>query len=193
MAAAGAEITETQFLASFGQRNDRILAGWLGQAATPARIREIGDAKEARYRELLEAHGIAPLPGAAEWVRRLHSQGWRQAIASSAPRLNVEVMVRVLGLAGEMDALVAAEDVERGKPEPDVFLAAAVKLAVAPRRCVVIEDAEAGIEAARRAGMSCIGVGGEALGAADVHVRSLADLADDVFERLVMARPASAT
>ena len=184
MARHGTEISEAQFTASFGQRNDAILTRWLGGAATPERISEIGDEKEALYRTFVEAEGIAPLPGAADWVRRLHEAGWLQAIASSAPRANIEVMARVLGFGGFMRALIGAEDVRRGKPDPDVFLAAAARLAVPPDRSVVVEDAAAGIEAARRAGMKSIGVG-LGLKAADVCVAALTDLADDAFERLL--------
>jgi HAD superfamily hydrolase (TIGR01509 family) len=189
MSTAGVEITEQQFLASFGQRNDRILSDWLGSAATPERVRKIGDDKEALYRALIEREGIAPLPGAAEWVARLHHAGWRQAIASSAPRLNVEVMARVLHLEGFMDALVGAEDVVRGKPEPDVFLAAAVKCRVPAAYCVVVEDAEAGVEAARRAGMRSVGVGGANISAADLVVRSLTELTVTAFDELIVDKP----
>ena len=94
MAREGIPITHEQFLATFGQRNDAILPGWLGHDAPAERIQRVGDAKEALYRELLRREGIAPLPGAAEWVARLHAQGWQQAIASSAPRLNVQAIRR---------------------------------------------------------------------------------------------------
>jgi sugar-phosphatase len=80
---------------------------------------------------------------------------------------------------------VAAEDVRHGKPEPDVFLAAAERLGVPPARCVVVEDAGAGIEAARRAGMASIGVGAGAVAAADLVVGRLTDLASDAFARLL--------
>lgn len=185
MAAAGVTITESQFAASFGQRNDAILTAWLGSGVTPDRIRELGDAKEELYRTLMSRESIAPLPGAAEWVRRLHDEGWKQAIASSAPRLNVELMVAMLQFRDWIDDLVSAEDVRAGKPDPEVFLTAAAKLGVPPRRCVVIEDAEAGIEAARRGGMRSIGVGSGPVQAADIAVRSLDELPPDAFERLV--------
>jgi HAD superfamily hydrolase (TIGR01509 family) len=187
MGAEGMEITEARFLASFGQRNDAILSEWLGSEAAPGQIQRIGDAKETFYRELVRTEGISPLPGAAEWVRSLHDEGWRQAIASSAPRLNVEVMRQALGFAGLIDTLVAAEDVTRGKPDPEVFLAAAARLGVPPERCVVVEDAEAGIEAARRGGMPSVGVGGGAVEAATVVVASLADLPPDTFLDLIGA------
>lgn len=187
MAAAGVTITDAQFNASFGQRNDAILTNWLGSDATPERIREIGDAKEALYRTLMSREGIVPLPGAAEWVRRLHDEGWKQAIASSAPRLNVELMVTMLELRDWIDELVSAEDVRAGKPDPEVFLTAAARLGVAPARCVVVEDAAAGIEAARRGGMRSIGVGPSPIQAADIAMRSLDALPPDAFDRLVPA------
>jgi beta-phosphoglucomutase len=185
LAAHGVTITRERFLQTFGQRNDAILAGWLGPAASPELVREIGDAKEARYRELVAGEGLQPLPGAAEWVARLEDQSWRQAIASSAPRLNVEVVIEALGMSRAFGALVAAEDVRRGKPEPEVFQTAARRLGTPAARCIVVEDAPAGIEAARRAGMASIGVGPDGLSGADVTVGSLLELADDAFDRLI--------
>ena len=185
MRAEGHDLTYQQFLGSFGQRNDRILSTWLGPDTPAAVVQRIGDAKEALYRRLAREEGLEPLPGAAEWARRLHADGWRQAIASSAPRENVRVMLDVLGLAQDFDVTVAAEDVTRGKPDPQVFLAAAARLGVPPSSCIVVEDAAAGIEAARRAGMACIGVSRTADLPADVFTRSLADLPADTFEALV--------
>jgi beta-phosphoglucomutase len=185
LAAHGLSVTRAQFKTTFGQRNDAILANWLGNDFPPERARVIGDAKEARYRELVVEGGLVPLPGAAPWVKRLAAEGWRQAVASSAPRLNVEVVVRALGLADRMAALVAAEDVRNGKPAPDVFLLAAERLGVPPARCVVVEDAAAGIEAARRAGMRSIGLGPPGFAPADVVVQSLEQLGADGFSRLV--------
>jgi beta-phosphoglucomutase len=188
MAADGVVVTEAQFGASFGQRNDRILSAWLGPDAAPERVHRLGEAKERYFRELVEREGLVPLPGGAEWARRLDREGWRQAIASSAPRLNVEVMRRALGLAECLRALAGAEDVRAGKPDPEVFFVAAGRVGVPPARCIVVEDAAAGIEAARRAGMRSIGVGAPPLAAADVAVGSLADLPPDAFDRLVGSR-----
>ena len=153
------------------------------------RMNRIGEAKEAEYRRLAQTHGLTPLPGAAEWVRRLHARGWKQAIASSAPRQNVEVMLRALGLDHEFDAIVGAEDVSAGKPDPQVFLTAAAKLGAPPGRCVVVEDAAVGIDAARRAGIKSIGVNRARDLQADVVVATLSELPDGVFEELVIANP----
>ena len=185
MAGEGVQLSYDRFLASFGLRNDRILRGWLGDNAGVERIERIGDAKEAEYRRLAELEGLTPLPGAAEWAARLHAAGWLQAIASSAPRKNVEVMLRVLHLDRFFDAIAAAEDVTVGKPDPQVFLRAAERLGVPPARCIVVEDAPAGVEAARAGGMRSIGVSQTKQLDADIFVPALDQLADDAFDRLV--------
>lgn len=185
MRAEGIELSYERFLASFGQRNDRILGAWLGDDADADRVTRIGDWKEAEYRRLAETRGLQPLPGAREWLIALRAAGWKQAIASSAPRENVETMLRVLDLTRYLDVVVSAEDVTRGKPDPQVFLTAAEKLGAPPARCVVVEDAAAGVEGARRAGMKSIGVTRNGTLNADVFVRSLADLPPAAFETLL--------
>ena len=184
LAAEGTSISYQQFLESFGQKNDRILRKWFGPEMTSERIQTLGDAKEAEYRRLAETEGLVVLPGAVDWLARLRRDGWKQAIASSAPRQNVAAMLRAASLDGRFDAIVAAEDVSRGKPDPEVFLTAASRVGVEPPRCVVVEDAAAGIEAARRAGMKSIGVSAATTLPADVFVRSLTDLPPDAFESL---------
>jgi beta-phosphoglucomutase family hydrolase len=182
----GIAITREQFLSSFGQRNDSIIPRWLGAASTPESIEKIANAKEELYRHLVRNSGISPLPGVANWVDRLHQQGWLQAIASSAPRPNIEVVLEALAAAHFFQGIVSAEDVRRGKPDPAVYLIAASRLGVSPDRCIVVEDAAAGIEGARRAGMRSIGVSqnGKHL-AADVEVPSLDLLDPDAFETLL--------
>lgn len=186
MSREGFPVTHEQFLATFGRRNDSILRQWLGEKATPELIQRVGKAKEALYRQLVREHGIAPLPGALEWVDLLHRQGWGQAIASAAPRANVETILDVLHASEYFDAIVSAEDVHRGKPDPEVFLIAATKLDAAPKHCIVVEDAGHGIEAARAAGMKSIGVSqnGKHL-PADIVVRSLNLLDTNAFDNLL--------
>jgi beta-phosphoglucomutase len=189
MANEGIAITRGQFLASFGQRNDSIIPRWLGAAPTPERIQKIANAKEELYRHLVRRDGISPLPGVASWLRRLHSQGWLQAIASSAPRANVEVVLEALAAPHFFQGIVSAEDVHRGKPDPEVYLTAAARIGASTDRCIVVEDALSGIEGARNAGMRSIGVSrdGKHL-PADVVVRSLDLLDSEVFETLLPAR-----
>lgn len=185
IAAEGVEITYEQFLPTFGQRNDSIIPLWI-RDTDAGRVAQIGDAKEECYRRLVREGGLTPLPGAAEWVKRLRDRGWLQAIASSAPRLNVDVVLEVLELGPFFQAIASAEDVQRGKPDPQVFLAAGSHLGVPPEHCIVVEDAAAGVEAAGRAGMRSIGVrrSGKPLDA-DVSVGSLTELPADAFEKLL--------
>jgi len=185
MAEEAAPVTRAQFVETFGLRNDEILPEWLGPGATAERIQRVSGAKEVLYRELVRSGDLRPLPGAAEWVQRLREEGWRQAIASSAPRENVDVVLEALGLARSFDAVVSAEDVTAGKPDPQVFLKAAQRLGFAPARCVVVEDSAAGVEGARLAGMKSIGVSRNGRLAADLGVRSLEDLPASAFAELV--------
>jgi len=188
LADEGITITHKQFLSSFGQRNDSIIPQWLGPAATPERIEKIGNAKEELYRHLIRRDGISPLPGVADWIHRLHKHGWLEAVASAAPRANIAAVLEALSATHIFQAVVSAEDVHRGKPDPEVYLLAASRVGVPPERCIVVEDAVAGIEGARRAGMRSIGVsrdGHPLFG--DVVVRSLDLLDSDAFEVLLEA------
>ena len=186
LATEGIAISRGQFLASFGQRNDSIISRWLGTAATPDRVAEISNAKEELYRHLIRRDGISPLPGVAHWVHQLHNQGWLQAVASAAPRANIDAVLEALSATHVFQGIVSAEDVRRGKPDPEVYLTAACRVDVPPDSCIVVEDAFAGVEGARRAGMKSIGVSqnGKYL-PADVVVQSLDLLDADAFERLL--------
>src|SRR5215472_2521863 len=188
MAKVGVPITHEQFPSSFGQRNDSIVPRWLGAASTPEWVERISNAKEELYRDLIRKHGMSPLPGVSDWVRRLHEEGWLQAIASAAPRPNIEVVVESLKAAHYFRAIVSAEDVQKGKPDPEVYLLAASRVGVSPDRSIVVEDAVAGVEAARNAGMRSIGVSrnGKHL-PADVVVRSLDLLDTNAFQILLQS------
>ena len=185
MAAEDVPLTYPRFLKTFGLRNDAIIPQWI-PGATNEQIDRIANTKEQLYRRLVREGGLAPLPGAAEWTERLAHDGWRQAIASSAPRENIVAVLAVIGLGAVFQAVVSAEDVTLGKPDPQVFLTAASRLGSTPARSIVVEDAGAGVEAARRAGMPSIGVSrkGPPL-PADLAVASLADLPPDAFSRLL--------
>jgi beta-phosphoglucomutase-like phosphatase (HAD superfamily) len=173
-------LTREDFNGWFGSRNDRILKRYF-PLIDGAEIARIGELKEARYRALVRRDGVTLLPGIADC-------GWRQAVASSAPPANIDVLIEVLGLHDVFQATVSAEEVAHGKPAPDVFLRAAEKVGVPPARCVVVEDAAVGVEAGRRGGMRTIGIeGGHSDGPlpADVVTRSMADLPLDTFDRLL--------
>ena len=120
------------------------------------------------------------VPGAGEAVRRLADDGYRLAVASSSNRELIDAVLRRLELAALFEVTVSSEEVERGKPAPDVYLEAARRLAVEPARCVAIEDSASGIRAAHAAGMRVIAYpnrhyppSADVLASADVVVESL--------------------
>ena len=194
LANEGITITREQFLASFGQRNDSIIPRWLGAAATPERIERISKAKEELYRQLVRRDGMSPEPGVATWLHRLHNEGWLQAIASAAPRANIDAVLEALSATHIFQGIVSADDVHRGKPDPEVFLIAASRVGAPPDRCIVVEDAVAGVQGARSAGMKSIGVShnGKQL-PADVVVQSLDLLSPDAFDTLLQSQGGATT
>lgn len=156
LAVEGYRLTREQFLADVGKRNDEILRGYFGAGLPDQEIARISVAKEDHYRNQVRSEGVEMIPGARGWIEKLAGMGRPQAIATSAPRLNLEVVVGVLGIRDLFGALVSSEEVGAGKPEPDVFLEAAARLGVPADECLVIEDAPAGVTAAHRAGMRAV-------------------------------------
>lgn len=140
--------------------------------------------------ELLRENAPA-VPGALDLLSRVEGLGWKKAVASSSDEAIVGLVLERMGIAGRFEAVVTGDRVSRGKPAPDVFLAAAQALAVAPGRCVVVEDAGSGVAAALAAGMRCIGFqnplsGNQDLSRAHRIVKSL-DEVDAALLRSVLA------
>ncbi len=153
----GREFTRDDFAATFGQRNPEIIRTLFGERFTPEEIGAFGDRKEVLYRSEA-SKGVELLPGARRLVEDLHRAGFAQAIGSSAPRANLDLILRITGIARFFDVVISSEDTQRGKPDPQVFLLAAERLGVAAAHCVVFEDAVAGVQAARAGGMKCVAV-----------------------------------
>lgn len=153
----GRDFTRADFAATFGQRNPEIIRKLFGDRFDDAAIAALGDRKEVQYRAAA-AQGVELLPGVRTLVEELHAAGFVQAIGSSAPHANLELILRLTGIARHFAAVVGSEDTQRGKPDPQVFLVAAERLGVAPARCVVFEDAVAGVQAARAGGMKSVAV-----------------------------------
>jgi len=188
MAAEKFSITYEEYVADFGKRNDEILRGRLGERLTDEYISRVSLAKEEAYRALVRTRGLELLPGAARWLARLHEDGWMQALGTSAPRGNIDAVFDALDISRFFNAVMSADQVERGKPFPDVFLAAARKLEVDPAGCIVVEDAPAGIEAARRAGMIALAVRSTHPGlTGDYTVESLDELPEVFFDQVFSA------
>ena len=150
--------TRADFKATFGRRNPEIFQYLFPAGITEAESARLGEDKETMYRAAAREKGVNLLPGARELMEQLARSGARQAIGSSAPRGNLDLILELTGMGPHLGACVGMEDTRRGKPDPEVFLVGAQRLGVVPSRCVVFEDAVAGIEAATAAGMRSIGV-----------------------------------
>jgi beta-phosphoglucomutase len=154
----GKQFTNRDFQDTFGRRNPEIIRLVFDRNASDEVVADLGGRKERAYRAAIHRDGVALLPGVRELLADIRALSWRQAIGSSAPRENLDLILEVTATRGDFDAIVSAEDTTRGKPDPQVFLVAAERLNIRPERCVVFEDAVAGVEAAKAAGMKCIAV-----------------------------------
>jgi beta-phosphoglucomutase family hydrolase len=185
----GFTLPEGHFKKGFGMKNEFIIPNLLNWSDRPEEIRKLSLRKEELYREILLEWGIHPLPGVTEWLAELSKRRVRCAIASSTHRLNIDTILNVLALKDCFETIVTAEDVSRGKPDPEVFITAAARIGIDPSRCVVFEDALVGIEAAHRGGMKVVAVATtnriEALKEADLAVHRLDELSVDQVAALV--------
>lgn len=171
------EVENTEFLGRTTLESCRILKARHGFRASEE---ELAGWYVEGMLELI-ARGPAPMPGVPEVLERLRRAGYRLALASSAEPQVIEANLTALSLAHVFEAVVSGTQVERGKPAPDVFLAAARCLGVAPPACLVVEDSRNGLLAAKAAGMICAVVPcahtrHQDFGDADHHLRALPDL-----------------
>jgi beta-phosphoglucomutase len=187
----GFAYSDERFWATFGRRNADVIPSMFGTGYPPEMVARLADRKEELYRQLLSAEA-EPLPGATELMAALHVAGYRQALGSSAPRENIVLVIRLLGIGSYLDGSVSGEEVAEGKPAPDIYLAAAKQVGVAPDHCLVIEDAVAGIEAAHAASMRCLAVrrrgvpDAAGLALADYLVTTLADADVALVDHLLL-------
>ena len=152
----GVERTFDELSRVFGKGNDDIM-GELMPADVVERvgIRQLGYEKEAIYREIY-APIITPQPGLLAFLAECESEGLRSAVGSSGYKANVDFVLDKCNIRRYFEATVAGDEVTRCKPDPEIYLTAAAKLGLDACECVVFEDAEAGIEAAKRAGMKVV-------------------------------------
>jgi HAD superfamily hydrolase (TIGR01509 family) len=134
----------------------------LGVSDAPTKAATYAERKQARLEELVRTGSVAAFPDALRFVAAVHALRWPMAVASSSK--NANDMMRPIRLPSGQSLLdvftvnVCGRDLARGKPDPEIFLIAAAELRVLPATCCVIEDAPAGIEAARSGGMTGLGV-----------------------------------
>ena len=151
----GIDFSKENFLSSFGMNNRAIIDSLIDHPS-PDLLEEISQKKESGFRENVPGN-VKLLPGVKDWLERFKSWGFLQGIASSAPQANVSIIVYETGISTYFDAMESAANLP-SKPDPAIFLKVASILRTPVAHCLVIEDAPAGIEGARRAGMKCISV-----------------------------------
>jgi beta-phosphoglucomutase family hydrolase len=152
----GLTVDRDEFFAwSAGLTNAEILPRLLGGTVSDADVAHHAARKEAHYRELY-APKAQTIRGFDAFLQQLIDAGHPRAVGTAAPPANIEIVLDRLKLRERFHTVVGAADVSRGKPDPEIFLTAAARLGAEPANCVVFEDAPAGIEAARRAGMDCV-------------------------------------
>jgi beta-phosphoglucomutase len=154
---SGFDFTREQFAETFGRTSRDIIRHFWGDAVSEDEIEPMDERKEALYRDIVR-QDFPAMPGADDAIAALHDAGFRLAVGSSGPPRNVALALDSLEFGTLIDARVTGRDVSKGKPDPQVFLLAAERLGCEPERCLVVEDAPAGIEAARRGGMAVIGL-----------------------------------
>jgi HAD superfamily hydrolase (TIGR01509 family) len=142
---------------TIGRPAEEAVALLLGRPVGDAEAAHLSRRKRAHYARLA-ARGMLPIPGAPAFVAALVRQGVPRAVATSASRHDVDELLAEIGVRRHFEVIVTADDVRRGKPNPEVYERAAAGLGVPPEACVVFEDSVVGVHAARRAGMRVIGV-----------------------------------
>lgn len=152
----GVEGWQQKLKTAVGMGNNDIMQLILPQEIIVSKgLQTLADEKEAIYREIY-APRMKPVAGLLELLQELRTAGIRCAVGTSGPQENLQMVLDGCHIAEFFDAIVSSDDVSRCKPDPEIYLTAAAKLALPPAACLVFEDAPAGIESARRAGVGRI-------------------------------------
>jgi HAD superfamily hydrolase (TIGR01509 family) len=149
---------------------------------------ELVEKKNKVFKNLIKGQ-LKPLPGVTKLIDNLKEAGVFLAVVSSSPLERVEASLEETNLLWEFPIILSGDCCRKGKPHPEPFLLAAEKLGTDPSDCVVVEDAEAGVNAAKAAGMKCLAVDspnthGQDLSQADAHVKSLEEVSIEFLEDL---------
>jgi HAD superfamily hydrolase (TIGR01509 family) len=175
----GIEFTEDAYQFTLGRRNDEIIRRYFDPGLSPKEVDTIAAQKEEFFRKCIKGN-IRPFPFVIEMIKSLADAECRLAVVSSATLENIRFITEELGISTFFDLFITGKDVTAGKPSPLGYLKASDRLGVPARDCIVIEDAAAGVSAAKRGGMYCIAVTNtcpkEALAEADIVVNRLDEI-----------------
>ena len=153
----GKYITDEELSRYVGVSNPDMWAELREKYQLEATVEELLETQFSYKKLLIGDRKLEPIDGIRELLEQLKGGEVRIGLASSSSREFIEFMLSNLGLAGYFEVVISGEEVQRGKPFPDIFLKAAQGLGVEPSDCMVIEDSGHGVKAAKRAGMRCVG------------------------------------
>jgi HAD superfamily hydrolase (TIGR01509 family) len=153
----GVQLDQLTIDSILGRRIDATARTLIDKYHLPDTVQGLADAKTEYQIAHLDGN-VKPMPGLIELLDEIDRRGLPKAIASSGIRRYVEAVLRVNGLLDRFSVIITGDQVTHGKPAPDVFLAAARALNIDPPGCLVLEDAPAGVQAAKAAGMTCFAV-----------------------------------
>ncbi len=152
-------ITEDEYEQKNKGTITEIIPRFFGSGLSSEQILELGEEKEALYRELYRPH-LKPIAGLTEFLEKAKKRGLRMALATMGDQKNIQFTLEGLGIRHYFEATVSGEEVTYGKPNPEVFQLAAAKLSVEPSECLAFEDSIPGITSALAAHMPVVGVAG---------------------------------
>lgn len=141
----------------YGKHNSYIFKHFFKRPIIGEELLQFENEKEASFREIYK-NEIQPLTGFSDFLSTLKDAGIKTGVATSAPRANLDLIAKHLGLASQMDSLLGSEDVNQHKPHPEVYLSSAKNIGLEPSHCLVFEDSHAGVSAAIAAGCKVVGV-----------------------------------
>lgn len=185
----GVAINEDEFVDHmYGKHNSYIMRHFFKRDIDSDELLVLENEKEALFREIY-ADIAAPIPGFLEFLAALEKAHIKTAVATSAPRANLDLIMDKLGFESKMASILSSENVTNHKPDPEVYLKSAQNLGVEPGSCVVFEDSFSGVTAAKNAGMKVVAVlsshSREELPVCDGYVQDYRDLSAESIIKLL--------
>ncbi len=176
----GIEISEDELHEYTGTTARVMFASLIEKYKLDTTFDRIFKEKEEVLFKLLE-EDVQPTKGVIDLLRKLKEMKIKLAVASSSHKRMIEYVLKKLKIIDLFDSIVGAEDIDRSKPDPEIFLISAKRLNVKPEECIVVEDSKLGVEGAKKAGMKCLGYVNPSSGKQDL---SKADFVVDDFCKL---------
>ncbi|NFO10843.1 HAD family phosphatase [Clostridium botulinum] len=174
----GINISKGELALYAGATNEYIFTKLKERYGIKKSVSELKDYKSKLIINKVKEESLEPINGIRELLNALIKNNIKIAIGSSSPRSLIEAVIDKFNLHSAFDCIVSGEEVERSKPYPDVYIEVSKKLGINPEKCIVVEDSHNGVQAAKSAGMKCIGFnnvnsGNQDLSKADVRVDTI--------------------